>query len=168
MQEYYISTAKMLIQKEKVWCLLKDCFWSKNIPIEYVERFIKHSLCFGVYSKGSNNLIGFGRVISDYTTYAYICDIVIHPQHRRKGLGKNLLNSIMSHHDLQGLKTWTLRTTEESRKIYQQNGFLVADHPETQLEINDLEIYSRPTFINLHRSKPDLVEKSTESFKAKL
>lgn len=56
----------------------------------------------------------------------------------------------MFHSELQDLRTWTLRTTEEVRKIYEQNGFKTPDHPETQLEVNDLEIYSAPQFKNLH------------------
>lgn len=150
MTNYYISTDKALLDRQAIRALLKDCFWSKNIPIEYVSRFIKYSLCFGVYQKESNELVGFGRVISDYTTYAYICDIVIDPAHRKKGLGSQLVKEIMSHSDLQGLKTWTLRSTDAARKIYLQNGFEAVSHPETQLEINNLEIYSHLDFENLY------------------
>src|SRR3990167_3481900 len=148
MRNYYFSTKKSILDKNKehIWRLLKDSFWSKNVPIEYIERFIKYSLCFGVHEKSSNQLIGFGRIISDYTTYAYICDTIIDPKHRGKGIGKALVTQMMSHPDLQGLKTWMLRTTEEARKIYESKGFKVADHPETQMEINDLDIYSKPTF----------------------
>src|SRR5205085_2859723 len=121
-----------------------------NIPIEYVSRFIKFSLCFGAYIKSTNQLIGFGRVISDYTTYAYICDVIIDVDYRNLGLGKALVKNMMAHPELQGLKTWMLRTTEEARKIYENNGFKCADHPETQLEINDLDIYTSPDFCNLY------------------
>jgi ribosomal protein S18 acetylase RimI-like enzyme len=149
MKNYFISTNNSQLDKEKITALLNTCFWSKNIPLEYVERFIKHSLCFGLYHASDNQLVGFGRVVSDYTTYAYVCDIVIDAQHRNKGLGSILINEILSHPDLQGLKTWSLRTTEEARKIYEKHGFKPADHPETHLEINDLEIYSRSSFVNL-------------------
>lgn len=153
MADYYFTTEKELLQKdqEKIWQLLKNCFWSKNIPLAYVARFINYSLCFGIYEENSNLLMGFGRVISDYTTYAYVCDIVIAEEYRTCGIGNALINQIMSHPELQGLKTWSLRTTEEARKLYQNYGFKIADQPETQLEINDLEIYSRPTFVNLHQ-----------------
>ena len=148
---YYISTDNTLLNKEKIFSLLRECFWSKNIPIEYVNRFIKYSLCFGVYKKNDNQLVGFGRVISDYTTYAYVCDIIIDPFHRKNGLGNALVKEIMSHPELQGLKTWALKTTDEARKIYEKNGFKITDSPETQLEINDLEIYSCSRFNNLHK-----------------
>jgi GNAT superfamily N-acetyltransferase len=150
MTEYYISTDKSLLDHKKICYLLSGCFWSKNIPIEYVSRFIQYSLCFGVY-QNDNVLIGFGRVISDYTTYAYICDVVIDPNHRKKGLGSKLINSIMSHNDLRGLKTWSLRTTKEAKKIYLRKEFQKTDHPDTQLEINNLDIYTSPDFCNLYK-----------------
>ena len=150
MSDYYISTDKSLLDKEKICALLKDCFWSKNIPIGYVERFLKFSLCFGVYQKKNNNLVGFGRVISDFTTYAYVCDVVIDSPHRKKGIGNNLIKEMMAHPDLQGLKTWALRTTDDAKNIYLKHGFQVMSHPETLLEIDDLEIYSHPHFNNLH------------------
>lgn len=150
---YYFSTRKSLLNenKEKICLLLKNCFWSKNIPIDYVERFLKHSLCFGVYIKKTMTLIGFGRVVTDYTTYAYICDIIIEEEHRRQGLAKNLIGKIRSHPELQGLKTWSLKSTEEAVKIYEEQGFQFIDCSEMQMEINDLEIYEKKTFINLHK-----------------
>ena len=152
MSDYYISTDKSLLDKKIICTLLKECFWSKNIPQEYVDRFIQHSLCFGVYQKNNNHLVGFGRVISDFTTYAYICDVIIDKQHRKNGLANRLVKEILSHPDLQGLKTWSLRTSEEARKIYEKNGFKIAGQPETQLEINDLDIYSSPHFNHLHKN----------------
>lgn len=151
--DYYISTDKHLLDQETIFGLLKETFWSKNIPIEYIDRFIKHSLCFGIYQRNSNKQVGFGRVISDYTTYAYICDITIDPNHIKQGLATSLICNILSHPDLQGLKTWTLRTSEAARKIYERNGFKIAEHPETLLEIDNLDIYSSPNFNNLYKSK---------------
>lgn len=148
--KYYISTDKSLLNHDKIWKLLRNCFWSKGIPIEYVSRLIKYSLCFGVYLK-NNELIGFGRVVSDYTTYAYICDIVIDQNHRKKGIGSNLISAIMEHRDLKGLKTWSLRTTDEAKKIYFRNGFQNAIQPETLLEINNLDIYTSQDFYNLYK-----------------
>lgn len=153
MNNYYISTEKSILNTEKIRSLLTDCFWSKNIPIEYVERFINFSLCFGVYLKHKNTLVGFGRVISDYTTYAYICDVVIDLPHRGKGLCNMLIKKMMSHPDLSGLKTWSLRTTDEAKNIYLKNGFKIATYPETQFEINNLDIYSSPDFYNLYTKK---------------
>jgi len=151
MKDYYISTEKKLISINKVWILLKNCFWSKNIPMEYVERLIKYSLCFGVFKKDNNELVGFGRVISDYTTYAYICDIIIDLEHQGKGLGVALVEEIMNHSELRSLKTWSLTTTAQARKIYERFGFKITEEPNNHLEINDLEIYSSSDFVNIHK-----------------
>lgn len=152
MNPYYISTNTDLLKKDKIFLLLNDCFWSKNIPIEYVTRFIKYSLCFGIYTKKTHELVGFGRVISDYTTYAYICDVVIDPLHRKNGLATRLIHEMMSHSDLQGLKTWSLIATEESKNIYFGSGFKKIGNPELHFEINKLDIYSNENFFNLHKS----------------
>lgn len=59
----------------------------------------------------------------------------------------------MAHPELQGLQTWSLKTTEEARKIYEKHGFKILANPTVQLEIDDLEIYSHPSFVNLHAGK---------------
>jgi len=150
---YFISTKKSLLDKKKIFHLLKECCWSRNIPIEYVERFVKYSLCFGVYKKSSNELVGFGRVISDYTTYAYICDVIIEKEHRQKNLGNRLIKKILAHPRLQGLKTWSLIATDQAKNIYKKNGFKIISCPENALEINDLDIYSYPEFQNLYKDE---------------
>ncbi len=137
--------------KIKILELLNDCFWSKNIPIEYIERFIIYSLCFGAYKKENDCLVGFGRVISDKTTYAYICDIVISSEYRGKKIGSQLLDEIMNHSDLKGLKTWSLRASEDSMRLYEKKGFKAINRPETYMEIDNLGIYSSQNFVNLHR-----------------
>ena len=147
--DYIISTDRQMLDIQKIWALLKDCFWSKDIPIEYIARFVKHSLCFGVYSQ-DNQQVGFGRVITDYTTYAYICDVIIEASHRRKGLASALIKEMLKHPDLQGLKTWSLVATKEAKKIYKDNGFLPPLSPCEVLEITNLRIYAEQGFVNLH------------------
>ncbi len=147
---YFISTEKSLLNIEKIHSLLRNCFWCKNIPLEYVERFVKYSLCFGIYPQNTRALIGFARVISDFTTYAYVCDLIIDPDHRKKGLATRLIKEILSHPDLQGLKTWSLRTSEEAQAIYKKLGFMLAENSDTILEINDLDIYLHLDFMNLY------------------
>ncbi len=150
-ESYFISTDKSLLDIQKLHLLLKEYFWAKNIPLAYVQRFIKHSLCFGVYVKTTNELAGFGRVISDFTTFAYVTDVVIDPQHRRQGLANAIISTMLHHPDLQGLQTWSLRTTKEARKIYEDYGFKPAEDPQTILEIDRLGMYQHADFIALHK-----------------
>jgi ribosomal protein S18 acetylase RimI-like enzyme len=151
MKKYFISTDKKLIDTQKVLHLLQNCFWSQGIPIEYVRRMIEYSLCFAVYNE-DEELIGFSRVISDYTTYAYICDVVIAAEHRHQAIGELLVDAILKHKELRGLKTWSLRTTEEARKIYESAGFKSATDTDNILEIEDLDIYKKENFINLFKA----------------
>lgn len=147
---YYISTDRTLIDIKKLHHHLKEYFWAKNIPLAYVQRFIKHSLCFGIYTRVSNEMVGFGRVITDYTTFAYVADVVIDPEHRRHGLANALISTMLAHPELQGLQTWSLRTTQEARKIYEAHGFKNAEDPHTIMEIDKLGIYQRADFVALH------------------
>lgn len=151
MKDYFISTDNSLFDIKKIHLLLKDCFWSKDIPIEYINRFLRFSLCFGIYKTEKNQLVGFGRVVTDYTTYAYICDVIIDPQHRNHGLATLLIKEMLEHPDLQGLKTWSLRSTNEAKNIYKNFGFKLAYDAGTLLEIDNINIYSLPTFNNLHK-----------------
>ncbi len=141
MSQYYISSDHAKLDVERVWLLLKDCFWSKNIPITHIQKFIQHSLCFGAYVKIDDRLVGFGRVISDFTTYAYVCDIIIDESHRHQGLASKMLDAMFLHPNLQNLKTWSLKTTDEARKIYQKKGFGFVMPEGSQLEIDNLGIY---------------------------
>ncbi len=75
--------------------LSKESYWAKGIPKEIMIRSIENSLCFGVYENSKQ--IGFARIISDYATYAYLCDVYILEMHRGKGLAKWLMSIIMAH-----------------------------------------------------------------------
>lgn len=141
MSEYTISSDHDKIDVECVWLLLKDCFWSKNIPLDHVRKFIQHSLCFGAYTTNGDKLVGFGRVISDYTTYAYVCDVIVDVQHRNQGLASRILDAMFLHPKLQNLKTWSLKTTDEARRIYERKGFGRVVLSECQMEIDNLDIY---------------------------
>ena len=72
--------------------------------------------------------------------------------YRKQGLARLLIEEIMSHPELKGLRTWSLRTAEEARKIYEEKGFRVAENSDTNLEVNDLDIYVKSKFVNLHKN----------------
>jgi len=84
---------------------LTTAYWSKGVPRETVARSMEHSLCFGAFD--GDRQVGFARVISDRTTFAYICDVFALESHRKRGVGKSLMTAIMAHPELQGLRLWT-------------------------------------------------------------
>ena len=93
---------------------------------------LANSLVFGVYE--NKKQIGIARVISDYAIFAYLCDVFIHEEYRTRGLGKWLIETILSHPDLQGLRRWTL-ATQDAHGLYQQYGFNSLANADNWMEI---------------------------------
>ncbi len=130
---FQISTDKSLIDFEAVYQYLdKESYWSQGIPVEKLKKAIDNSICFGVYKQ--NVLAGFARVVTDEATFAYICDVFILPEHRGFGLSKWLLQTILAHPDLQGLRRWSLATAD-AQGLYNQFGFTQITRPERWMEI---------------------------------
>jgi N-acetylglutamate synthase-like GNAT family acetyltransferase len=114
-----------------------------KLDVDVIHRFLTRSywaLCFGVYDGADQ--VGFARVISDFATYAYVADVFILEQYRERGLGKELMASIMAHPDLQGLRRWSL-ATRDAHGLYAQFGFTALENPSRMMEIVDWELYSR-------------------------
>jgi GNAT superfamily N-acetyltransferase len=138
--EFVISTDRARLDLDVVHGFLTESYWAKGIPRELVARSIENSLCFGVYS--ADQQIGFARVISDYATYAYIGDLFVLESHRGRGLGKWLMECIMQHPRLQGLRRWSL-VTNDAHGLYAQSGFTVLKSPEKHMELHNPHVYAR-------------------------
>jgi len=106
--------------------LSQDSYWAKNVPREVVERAVAHSLCVGAFDGDAQ--VGFARVITDYATFAYIADVFVLPSHRGLGIGKEIMNVIMTLQDLRGLRRWHL-VTRDAHGLYEQFGFASLDQP---------------------------------------
>ena len=137
--EFVISTDRSRLDLSVIHVFLTDCYWAKGIPREVVARSIEHSLCFGVYD-GAGAQVGFARVISDFATYAYIADVFVLESHRGHGLGKALMECIVQHPSLQGLRRWNL-TTRDAHALYEKSGFSSLKFPERYMEILRLNMY---------------------------
>lgn len=135
---YTISTNKKKLDVDLISRFLKNSYWSKGIPVEVVKKSIENSLCFGVYQCAKQ--VGFARVITDYSTFAYIADVFIVGEHRKRGLSKQMMTAILNHPDLQGLKRWLL-STKDAHGLYEKFGFKKPQHPDWNMEIANLNIY---------------------------
>ena len=119
--------------------LSTQAYWCLNIPFETVRRSIEHSLCFGVFY--GEEQVGFARVISDKATIAYLGDVFIVPEHRGKGLSKDLMQAVMTHPDLQGLRSWIL-LTQDAHGLYGQFGWTPVAHPGRYMELVNAKVYA--------------------------
>lgn len=118
---YYISKDSTKIPVSQLAELLHKTYWAENRPVEAMEQSIRHSLCYGAYDPEDGKLIGFARVITDYATTYYLCDVVVEEAHRGKGIGKALLTEIVTDPRLCGLRALLL--TRDAHGFYQRFGF---------------------------------------------
>ncbi len=137
--QYLISTDPAKLDVNGIHAFLSRSYWeTEGIPKKTVERSIRGSLCFGVYDGPQQ--VGFARVITDGATFAYISDDYVLESHRGRGLGKWLMECILSHPDLQGLRRWTLVTRDT--RLYEKFGFTSLKEPETYMEMVNPGIYN--------------------------
>lgn len=137
---YLIRTGLELVDMDVVHGFLScDAYWSKNIPREVVQRGLENCLAFGMYDTGRLRpdgrpaQIGLARVITDRATFAYVSDVFVLTAYRGQGLSKWLMEVVMAHPDLQGLRRWMLLTAD-AHGLYQRFGFAAPAQPERILE----------------------------------
>jgi GNAT superfamily N-acetyltransferase len=135
---YLVSTDRALLDLEVIHGFLAGAYWCEGIPFETVARAIAHSLPFGAYQEGRQ--IGFARVISDFSTFAYLADVFVLEEHRGNGVGKLLMECVTGHPDLQGLRTQLL-LTRDAHGLYRQFGFEVTSRPERVMVKQNPGIY---------------------------
>lgn len=125
--EYTLSTDPSLLDLDFIHRFLaNESYWAKGISRDKVERFIDYSLNFGLYTPAEQ--VGYLRIITDYTTFAYISDVFVAAAYRGQGLGKLLMQCALDHPELQGLRKWTL-DTRDAQSLYHRFGFRVPPMP---------------------------------------
>jgi GNAT superfamily N-acetyltransferase len=138
--DFEISTDSARVDVSVVHEFLTNCYWARGIPAETVRRSIENSICFGVYH--GKEQVGFARVITDRATFAYLADVFILPSYRGRGLSKWLMECIVGHPDLQGLRRWML-ATKDAHGLYSRFGFTAIKAPERWMEVHSPDIYAK-------------------------
>src|SRR5262252_3437035 len=111
--------------------LAQESHWARGIDRATVERSVRNSLCFGAYR--GKALIGFARVVTDRATFAFVCDVFVLPEARGQGVAGMLVEAIMRHPDLQGLRRMAL-TSRDAQGLYERVGFANLANPERWME----------------------------------
>ena len=137
--EFLVSTDPRRLDLGAVHQFLTNCYWAKGIPREVVERSIQHALCFGIYD-GSGAQVGFARVVSDFSTVAYLGDVFVLESHRGRGLGKWMMQCILAHPALEGMRRWIL-VTRDAHGLYKQFGFTALQSAERYMELHRPDVY---------------------------
>jgi GNAT superfamily N-acetyltransferase len=119
---------------------LAKSYWARGIPRETVARGIAHSLPFSLFLE--DRQVGFARVVTDRATFAYLADVFVIDEQRGRGLGAWLVETVLAHPELQGLRRWLL-ATRDAHALYRKFGFTDVADPSTLLTRHDPDIYTR-------------------------
>jgi GNAT superfamily N-acetyltransferase len=118
--EFEISTDPSRLDLDVVHGYLTRSYWAAGVPMDVVRRSIDRSIVFGVY-RGTQQ-VGFARIVSDQATFAWLCDVFVLEEFQGKGLGKWLMECVVTHPELQGLRRFML-ATRDAHGLYAQYGF---------------------------------------------
>ena len=138
MSAYEISTDPARLDLDAIHAFLTQSYWSPGIARATVARAIANSLCFGVFWQGQQ--VGFARMVTDKTTFAYLCDVYVLEAHRGRGVSKQLMDYVVKHPDLQGLRRMML-ATRDAHGLYAQFGFTPLSAPDRIMEVLQPNIY---------------------------
>ena len=137
---YLVTTDKTKLDLQVIHGFLRRSYWAAGIPIEVVERSIRNSLTFGLFY--DEEQVGFARVVTDRATLAYLADVFVLEEHRGRGLSGWLMEAVLSHPELQGLRRWMLATAD-AHGLYERFGFTALKTPEIFMERHDPNVYER-------------------------
>ena len=120
--------------------LSESSYWEKGIPFEKVKTSFDQSFCIGALM--NDEQVGYGRLITDYTTFAYLADVYVLENHRGKGISKQMMTLLFEQDWVKGLRRIMLATSD-AHGLYRQIGFTSLGHPEKLMEIVHPNIYQQ-------------------------
>jgi GNAT superfamily N-acetyltransferase len=136
--DFVVSDDPARLDKATVVAFITGSYWAEGIPQATMQRAIAHSLCFGLYE--GDKQLGFARVVTDRATFGYLCDVFVEESHRGEGLGQWLVECVLEHPELQGLRRLSLMT-RDAHTLYQRFGFKPMADPTRYLEIHRPNVY---------------------------
>ncbi len=127
--DYVISTDKTRLDIPLIHEYLSErSYWAQGRQWEITHQSIENSLCFGVYC--GHQLVGFARIVTDYATFAWLCDVFVLETARGQGLGKWLIATVTGYPELQGIKNFILATSDAHELYRRYGGFTMFEQPE--------------------------------------
>lgn len=137
---YRISDDSAVVDLAVVHGFLATSYWARGISRETIARAIAQSVSLSLFL--GDRQVGFARVVTDRATFAYLADVFVVEDQRGRGLGAWLVESVLAHPELQGLRRWLL-ATRDAHALYRRFGFTAIADPTTLLTRHDPDIYTR-------------------------
>lgn len=123
---YTITTDPARIDAVAIHAMLRETYWSSRIRREVVEEALRNSLVALAIDDQAGAIVGLARAVTDYATFAWLCDVFVAEPHRGRGLSKRLLHALESHPRLRTLRRWCL-ATRDAHGLYAQFGYQPVD-----------------------------------------
>ncbi|MCP4177663.1 MAG: GNAT family N-acetyltransferase [bacterium] len=116
---YFITDDKFKLDKEYYSNSLKNTYWARNRSCDVIEKSLKNSEIISLFHKKKQ--IGFARLVTDYVTFSYVCDVYIDPEYRGKGLGKDIMDFV--HKCPAGNTKLSILVTSNAAGLYNKFGY---------------------------------------------
>jgi GNAT superfamily N-acetyltransferase len=139
---YLVSDERERLDVDAIWGYLRTAYWSEGVPRDVVERAIDGSLCVGLYDDEGRQ-VGFARAVTDSATFAWIADVFVLEAHRGRGLGVWIVEWLLAHPRLQGLRAVTL-ATRDAHTLYERFGFVREGENRLVRQVAAAELYGTP------------------------
>lgn len=147
---FVVSTDPALQDVNFIHGFLTQSYWAAGIPRKVVARSLQHSLCFGLFD--GPRQIGLARVITDRATFAYLCDVFVDEKYQGHGLGIWLVDCVLAHPELQGLRRFML-ATRDAHGLYSRFGFAAPQKPQNLMEKSWPNVYDKTAQTNAPPAK---------------
>jgi GNAT superfamily N-acetyltransferase len=138
--DYEITSDQSRIDVEAAHAFLCKTYWSPGIPLAVVRKAIENSLCVAALRAGEQ--VGFARAVTDRATFAYLADVYVLEEHRGRGLSRAMIEALLGHPDLQGLRRLLL-ATRDAHGLYERFGFKPLANPDRIMELHYPDVYGR-------------------------
>jgi GNAT superfamily N-acetyltransferase len=138
--DYEITSDPSRIDVEAAHAFLSKAYWSPGIPLAVVRKAIENSLCVAALSGGKQ--VGLARAVTDRATFAYLADVYVLEEHRGRGLSRAMIEALLKHPDLQGLRR-VLLATRDAHSLYEKFGFKPLAKPDRIMELHSPDVYDR-------------------------
>ncbi len=132
-EQYSLSTDKSKLDVGMIHHFLyTTAYWAVGRPMDTVRKSIDNSLCFGLFD--GDTQVGFSRLVTDYATFGWLCDVFVLPTHRGRGLGKWMVKCIMDHPEVKLLRRVILSSRDAQEFYHKAGGFQSLLYPNNWME----------------------------------
>ena len=133
---YWLTDDRERVDVAAVHALLLRTYWASGRELETMRVAVEHSLCMTLFH--GTRVVGFARAITDYATFAWLADVVVHEPHRGEGLGKWMVDALIHHPRLRVRSQWLV--TQDAHGLYERHGFARTEAMKRSVDVSAISV----------------------------